>query len=150
MASARHEQARERRHVADRRARPTTLWSTLRWQGRRTGFRRASEGHHAYVDGLSWRIGGLAILVYVGSLLDAGLTLLHLENGGSEANPLMHLALAHGPTVFIALKLSLTGLAAWWLAAHQQWSLAVRGLQALALGYGMVVVYHLVLNFHFV
>jgi hypothetical protein len=56
----------------------------------------------------------------------------------------MHLALAHGPTVFIALKLSLTGLAAWWLAAHQQWRLATRGLYGLVLGYGTVLGYHLV------
>jgi Domain of unknown function (DUF5658) len=144
------ERALDRRQVPDRRAHPTTLWHAIHSQGRRTGFRRAGEGRHAYVDGLARRTVVLALLVFGGSLLDAGLTLLHLEDGGSEANPLMHLALAHGPTVFIALKLSLTGLAAWWLAAHQQWSLAVRGLHALALGYGMVVVYHLVLNFHFV
>jgi hypothetical protein len=150
MANAPHSQSLERRRLADRRSHPTTLWRALRWQGRRTGFRRAGEGRHAYVDGLARRTVVLALLVFGGSLLDAGLTLLHLEDGGSEANPLMHLALAHGPTVFIALKLSLTGLAAWWLAAHQQWSLAVRGLHALALGYGMVLVYHLVLNFHFV
>ena len=52
--------------------------------GRRAGlsFRRAGEGHHAYVDGLAWRIVGLAVLVYVSSLLDALLTLLYLEDGG--------------------------------------------------------------------
>jgi hypothetical protein len=90
----------------------------------------------------------LALLVFGGSLLDACLTLLHLHDGGGEANPLMHLALAHGPTAFVALKLSLTGVAVWWLAAHQQWSLAVRGLHALVLGYGIVLIYHLVLNVH--
>jgi hypothetical protein len=31
------------------------------------------------------------------------------------------------------------------LAAHQQWSLAVRGLSGLALGYGVVLVSHVVL-----
>ena len=51
-------------------------------RSRRTGFRRAGEGHHAYVDGLAWRIVGLAVLVYVSSLLDALLTLLYLEDGG--------------------------------------------------------------------
>ena len=58
---------------------------------------------------------------------------------------MMHLALAYGPTVFVALKLSITGVAVWWLAAHQQWPLAARCLYALALTYGVVLVYHLVL-----
>ena len=32
MAPERHELSLERRHLADRRARPTTLWSALRWR----------------------------------------------------------------------------------------------------------------------
>jgi hypothetical protein len=86
----------------------------------------------------------------VGSVLDAVLTLLHLQDGGSEANPLMYLALVHGPTVFVACKLSLTGMAVWWLAAHQQWPLAQCSLHGLALGYGVVLVYHLILSLHLV
>ena len=140
-----HERTLDRCRLADRRTRPTTLWSALRWQGRRTGFRRAGAGHHAYVDGLACRTVALTLLVVVGSVLDAVLTLLHLEDGGSEANPLMHVALTHGPTAFVVLKLSLTGGAAWWLAAHQQFPLAAQGLHGLALGYGVVLVYHLIL-----
>ena len=135
----------ERRQLSDRRVLATTLWSALRSQGRRTGFRRRGEGRQCYVDGLAQRIVGLAVVVYVSSLLDAFLTLRYLQDGGSEANPLMQLALAYGPTVFVALKLSLTGGAVWVLAAHQQWSLAVRGLYGLVLGYGVVLVYHVVL-----
>jgi Domain of unknown function (DUF5658) len=135
----------DRRRLPDRRACPTTLWSALRWQGRRTGFRRALEGHQAYVDGLAWRVVGLAVLVCVSSVLDALLTLLYLQDGGGEANPLMALILAYNPTLFLPLKISLTGAAVWVLSAHQQWPLAVRGLYGLALGYGAVLVYHLVL-----
>jgi hypothetical protein len=50
-------------------------------------------GHHAYIDGLARRTAVLVLLVFGGSLLDAGLTLLHLEDGGSEANPVLALAL---------------------------------------------------------
>jgi hypothetical protein len=88
---------------------------------------------------------GLAVVVYVSSILDALLTLRYLADGGGEANPLMRLALAYGPTVFVALKLGITGGAVWVLAAHQQWLLATRGLYGLVLGYGTVLVYHLVL-----
>jgi hypothetical protein len=90
------------------------------------------------------------LLVVVGSVLDVVLTLLHLQDGGSEANPLMHLALAHGPTAFVACKLSLTGVAVWWLAAHQQFPLANRSLHGLTLGYGAVLVSHLTLSLHLV
>ena len=135
----------DRRRLADRRALSTTRWSALRSQGRRTGFRRRGEGRHCYVDDLTQPTVVLALFVVVGSLLDALLTLLYLEDGGGEANPLMRAALAYGPTVFVSLKLSITGVAVWLLSAHQQWPLAVRGLYGIALGYGAVLVYHLVL-----
>jgi Domain of unknown function (DUF5658) len=103
------------------------------------------RGHQGYVDGLTWQTVGLTVVVYGCSILDALLTLLYLEDGGSEANPLMHLTLAHSTTLFLTIKIGITGAAAWWLAAHQQWPLATHGLYALALGYGTVLVYHLVL-----
>ncbi len=146
MESALHQHPPlDRRRLRDRRARPTTLCSAGRWHGRRTGFRRAGEGHQAYVDGLARQTVVLSLFVVVGSLLDALLTLRHLQNGGGEANPLMHLALIPSPMVFLALKISLTGVGVWVLAAHQQWPLAARGLHGITLGYGVVLVYHLVL-----
>jgi len=93
---------------------------------------------------------GLTILVCVSSLLDALLTLLHLENGGGEANPLMYIAIAHGTTLFVVLKISITCVAAWFLAVHQQFPLAYRGLHGLALAYGVLLVYHLALVLHLV
>jgi len=87
----------------------------------------------------------LALLVFVGSLLDALLTLRHLQHGGQEANPWLALALTHGTPRFLQLKISMTGGGVWLLAAHQQFPLAQRGLHGLALSYGVVLVYHLVL-----
>jgi len=150
MEHAPYEPSLERRRLADRRARPTTLMSALRWKGRRKGFRRAGEGRHAYVDCLALRIVVLTVLVCVSSFLDALLTLLHLENGGCEANPLMYVVLAHGTTLFVVLKLSITCVAAWFLAVHQQFPLAYRGLHGLALSYGMLLAYHLALVLHLV
>jgi hypothetical protein len=97
------------------------------------------------VDGLAWRVVGLAVLVNLCSSLDALLTLLYLQGGGGEANPLLHLTLLHSSTLFLACKISLTGVGIWALAAHQQWPLATRGLSGLALLYGLVLVYHLLL-----
>ena len=54
------------------------------------------------------------------------------------------------PPRFLQLKISLTGVGVWWLAAHQQFPLARRGLHGLTLGYGVVLVSHLVLSFRLV
>jgi hypothetical protein len=55
------------------------------------------------------------------------------------------LALTSGTTLFLPLKIGLTGSGVWVLAAHHQWPLAARGLHALTLGYGIVLLYHLIL-----
>jgi hypothetical protein len=135
----------ERRVYPDRRARPTALRSALRIRGRRRGFRRAGEGRNAYVDCPAPRSVLLVGLVLMGSLFDAYMTLVHIQYGGSEANPFMALALALGPTVFVGIKMGLTGAGAWFLAAHQYFPLAYKGLHGLVLGYGMLLVYHLML-----
>jgi predicted small integral membrane protein len=87
----------------------------------------------------------LALLFVVGSALDALLTLWHLADGASEANPVMRLALTHSDALFLALKLSITGVSAWVLAAHQHFPRAQSGLYSLVLSYGVVLAYQLFL-----
>ena len=87
----------------------------------------------------------LALCVFVGSLLDALLTLGHLAHGGAEANPWLACSLTYGTARFLLLKMGLTGAGVWILAAHHQCPLAVRGLNGVALVYGAVLVYHLLL-----
>src|SRR5262245_61337136 len=100
----------DRRGIRDRRARPTTLLSALRWGGRRRGFRRSSEGRRAYVDCLAPTTVAIALFIVISSILDAGFTLMHLQSGGREVNPLMHLALCAGVPVFLGAKTAGTGL----------------------------------------
>jgi hypothetical protein len=92
----------------------------------------------------------LAVFVYGCAILDALFTLLSLHAGGAEAPPLMRRTIVQSPTLIFAVKIGITGVAVWLLAAHQQWPLAVRGLYGLALGYGAVLVSHLVLSLRFV
>jgi Domain of unknown function (DUF5658) len=96
-------------------------------------------------DGLSPRVVHLVLCIFGGSLLDAILTLWHLEQGGSEANPLMALTLAASPTLFMSVKTAVSGLGVCCLAAHAQRPLARRGLYGLALVYGGIVSAHLLL-----
>jgi hypothetical protein len=57
----------------------------------------------------------------------------------------MHLALTHSAALFLALKLGITAVSAWLLAAHQPWPLAQRGLYGLVLSYSAVLLYQLLL-----
>jgi Domain of unknown function (DUF5658) len=125
----------DRRERPDRRARPTTFWSILRFGGRRKGFRRAGEGYKAYVDCPSQRVVALLFIVLGASVLDALCTLLFLQSGGDEANPLMALVLSHGEMPFVGIKMALTGIGAWFLAVHQYFPAASKGLYMLAVGY---------------
>ena len=87
----------------------------------------------------------LALCVFVGSLLDALLTLGHLAHGGTEANPWLARAFTHSTAWFLQLKMCLTGVGVWILATYHQYPLAARGLYGLALVYGAVLVYHFLL-----
>jgi hypothetical protein len=101
--------------------------------------------HYTSVDSRAQRTVVLVLCVVVGSLLDALLTLSHLAQGGTEANPWLARALTHSTARFLQLKMGLTGVGVWILAAYHQCPLAARGLYGLALVYGAVLVYHLLL-----
>lgn len=137
----------ERRCAPDRRTRPTSVWNAIGLRGRRRGFRRASEGHHAYMDCPSRHVVFLVLFVVVASVLDAVFTLCHLQNGAREANPLMAFVLAHGPKSFVYLKMALTCLGAWGLAVHQNFPLAYWALQSFAGVYAVLLVAHVLFFF---
>jgi hypothetical protein len=99
------------------------------------------------IDCLSLRVVVLVVFVFGSSLLDAFLTLWHIEQGGSEANPLIALTLAFSPTLFVSVKAAVSGMGLCFLAAHEQFPLAMRGLYGLSLVYGVVVSAHLLLMF---
>jgi hypothetical protein len=87
----------------------------------------------------------LVFFVVLCSALDALFTLMFVQQGGDEANPIMAMALAQGMTSFVGAKMALTGLGAILLALHQQLWLGILGLYALTLIYASLLVYHLIL-----
>lgn len=135
-------QSSERRLVADRRRRPTSLLGSLHFGGRRRGFRRDGEERNRYVDRPSKEIVALSLLTVVLSVLDALFTLLHLEGGGREVNPVMGLALGAGVSWFLSLKIGLTGLGVVFLAIHQNFRLSRVALHGVALTYSALLAYH--------
>jgi hypothetical protein len=134
----------ERRQQADRRRRPVSLRETLHFYRGRMG-RRQNREESTDADCLSPRAIVLVLFIVLCSALDALFTLLHVQQGGCEANPIMAMALDQGVTSFVGAKMALTGLGAVLLALHQNFWLGIHGLYALALIYAGLLVYHLIL-----
>jgi len=135
----------DRRVLPDRRDHPTRLREVFRLAGQRAGFRRRREGHNQYVDRPSPRILCLTLLIVLFSSLDAYLTLLHIQDGGYEVNPLMHLALLTGVPTFTIIKICLSGAGALFLATHGNFPLSRFALGFGALAYTILLGYHGVL-----
>ena len=72
--------------------------------------RRIDQDRVLYLDRYSKTVFRLIILILVFSMLDAFLTLLLIDHGAVELNPLMAFYLNIGPTPFVAVKYGLTSL----------------------------------------
>jgi hypothetical protein len=99
----------ERRSGQDRRDHQMPIAKRLFFQGIRESVRRAEDRKRiVFMDRYkpSLLIGTMIILSL--SLLDALFTLILIEQGASELNPVMRYYLSHGPQVFLLVKYGLT------------------------------------------
>jgi hypothetical protein len=137
----------ERRAGMDRREEATVPWSRYWLLGRRRHGRRWGERENIYVDRYSGWDWFLVAGVLTLSLLDMVFTLIHLQAGGTEANPVMAWALewgGHGG--FKAVKIATTVIGLLVLLVHVRFK-RVRTLLAFAfLVYGAVFLFHIYLT----
>ncbi len=128
---------------SDRRKKPTPVLSRYWLRGRRRGGRREGEAEDIYVDRPSrkeWLLFG-AILGLAS--LDGIWTLLHLERGVEEANPLMAWFLeVGGSPAFAAAKFGLTIVAAAFLLLHARFRAARRLMPWVVVIYAALVLVH--------
>lgn len=128
----------------DRRQRPTPRFS--RWslrRGRRGRARRNVESEGSFVDIYSPRL--LLVIMWVAfmNVCDSFFTLVHLQNGGTEVNPVAGLLLATGRPTFVLLKSAMITLALVVLCVHKNFHLARVGLWVAAIAYTVLLAYHL-------
>ena len=136
------------RVIQDRRSHPTSFISTLKFGGRRKGFRREREDRNRYVDCLSPRTIVLTLIIVVLSTLDAIFTIIHLNNGASELNPLMDQIIQSGfQSIFIIIKSLCIGLIGWFLAIHQNFKISFYSMHVLATIYVLLLAYHLACSY---
>ncbi|MEO0649800.1 MAG: DUF5658 family protein [Planctomycetota bacterium] len=132
----------------DRRKRPTPRFSRYSlWGGRRKDPRRDEERSGSFVDlyeaGMLFPIGLVALL----NIADCFFTLVHLQQGGFEVNPIADALLKTGRLGFVALKVSLIGLALVILTLHKNFWMAQVGLWGAAGAYSLLTLYHVYLFF---
>ncbi len=133
----------DQRVIQDRRSHPTSLLSILKFGGRRRRFRRKGEERNRYVDHPSLRTIVLTFIIFALSTLDAILTFVHLENGGSELNPLMEPIIRSGLQSALIIKSLGIGLIACFLAIHQNFKISFYTMYVSATIYIALLVYHL-------
>jgi len=130
----------------DRRSRPTPRISRYTLVGgRRRGSRRAGENEGTFVDQYSGRL--LLIMLWIGFMNagDSFFTLLHLQSGGIELNPIAGMMLGTGRIGFVLLKSLLITVPLIVLTLHKNFPLARIGIWTAAAAYTALLGYHLAL-----
>lgn len=127
----------------DRRRRPTPMISRYWLHGRRRGGRRDGERQGIYVDRYTRLESVLIGWIAGAAVADLALTLLHLSQGGEEANPLMAWFLhVGGIPAFCAAKLAITAGAALFLLWHIRFRGTQLALWGIAAIYAGLIAYH--------
>jgi hypothetical protein len=128
----------------DRRSRPTPRLSRYALgSGRRSVVRRDEEKEGSFVDRHGSRLWFLVLWVALMNIGDSYFTLIHLQAGGIELNPVAAALLRTGRFGFVFTKSILIALALVVLAVHKNFFLARIGLWTAAATYTLLVLYHL-------
>lgn len=137
----------DRRSGRDRRAGGTKLLSRFSWLGQRVAGRRQGELSSHYVDRYLPGDVALAVGILALNILDAWFTLVYLDKGGSEANPVAQFLLDQG--WFIFSKAVIVGLCVLFLTIHKTFPLVRPALVFLLVFYSLLFAYHLYLFLSF-
>ena len=133
-----------RRLRDDRRKNPTGRFSRYAlFGGRRKDVRREEEREGSFVDVHGFRLWCLLLWVALMNIGDSYFTLVHLQSGGIELNPVAQALLGTGRLGFVFAKSVLIGGALIVLALHKNFFLARIGIWTSAGTYTLLVLYHL-------
>lgn len=135
------------RRGPDRRRQPTPMLSRYSFLGgRRRGPRRDQEREGSYVDVYSRRLALLLLIFFLLTVFDSVATLVYLQKGGRELNPIAQWMIDQGDVEFVLIKGSLTGACILFVMIHKNFRYA---RCAIAIGFAFyfaLTIYHLVLQ----
>lgn len=128
----------------DRRRRRTPRFSRYMVAGgRRRHIRRTEEREGAFVDAYDpVLLFGLLWIAFMNAG-DSFFTLVHLQNGGTEVNPVAAMLLGTGRMGFVLLKSGVIAAALCVLCVHKNFHIARIGMWTAAAAYTLLFAYHL-------
>jgi hypothetical protein len=137
----------DKRDQPDRRKNPTPILSRYTLcSGRRSSFRRREDQlRGGYVDRYGPRLLSLLLLIVGLNVLDAAFTVLILDCGGVELNPIVAWAIDTFGDHFIIWKLAVIGMSLSLLCLHSRFRITKPVIAMAVILYGSVVAYQIVL-----
>ena len=101
----------DRRERRERRSQTLPFWNFRRLHGRRRVNRRAEQHNTLYfVERIPGHAFFMSVLLLICTIIDGLATIVLLDYGFEEANPLMRMVLKSGPHHFFAAKFLLTAM----------------------------------------
>jgi len=139
----------DRRILKDRRGHPTQGLSRFILRGQRSTFRRKEDqGTGGYVDRYGSGLLFLLVLILCLNVLDAILTMIILENGGSEANPVVRSAIQLFGDRFWVWKFLTVSIPLILLCLHSKFRLVMPLLLGISVIYIVVILFQVSLIVH--
>jgi hypothetical protein len=136
----------DRRILEDRRKQPTPALSRFAVRGRRSGFRRKEEQKRGgYIDRYGSGLLFLIVLIVGFNVMDAWLTMIILENGGWETNPVVSSVIQLYGDRFWIWKFAMVSVPLILLCLHSKFRLAVPAIWAISVFYMVAISLQIIL-----
>jgi hypothetical protein len=139
------------RMLNDRRLRATAVFSRYTLWGRRRTFRRKIDQQHGgYVDRYGAGLFFVILLIVILNVFDSVLTLIILNNGGEEVNPIMDYLIQVCGNGFWVWKFIITSCSLLLLCIHSQFKRykAFHAILAASFIYVALLLYQVLLITH--
>jgi hypothetical protein len=143
------EEEKSRRSPMDRRKKPTPRWSWFTFFGRRRTFRRKTDRKKGgYVDRYSYILFFLLVLILGLNILDSLFTMMIIDLGDQESNPLLRSFIELHGDMFWIWRLVIASIALVLLYLHRGFIMVRRMIIAICSIYIVIVVYQMYLVFY--
>lgn len=131
----------------DRRKRPTPRLSFYSfWRGRRKTVTEAVVEDGGFVDVYNVRLGILLLVFFFFTVIDSVSTLVYLEKGGREVNPIAQWMIDQGPNFFILTKGGISGLCILFVMIHKNFRYSRLAITMGFTFYLALTIYHIILQ----
>lgn len=131
----------------DRREKPTPFISRYTFfGGKRHHHRRDVEGVCSYVDLYNQRLVIFLLIFFVLTVIDSVSTLVYIDKGGKELNPIAQWMMDQGDYFFIMVKGVLTGICIIFVMMHKNFKYSRLAIMIGFSFYFALAIYHMVLQ----